>query len=111
MNKAINPDEHSGWTNYETFTVALFVDNNRPPYDQVKELAAVAMAEEYPGVWLSDQLEELVQETYLQMERREEGNRSDTDYLAYTLLKAALDRVNWRELADTWLDTVKEATG
>ncbi len=115
----INPEEVYNYRNGETSTVALFLENNRRPYDQLKMLVRVALpqhnspdndpnAHTSAVVWLADEIEKLVEQLYLQIDNREESCRTDADRLAYDLLTAALGRVDWRELARCYLDSAKE---
>jgi hypothetical protein len=117
-------EEVSGYTNYETFHVALFLENNRPQYDIAWGLAQMALDKgtesEDPNavsdglVWLEDELKELVEQRYLRIDAKEEENATkkgiafDCDTLAHELLTAALGRVDWRQLANEWLTTAKE---
>ena len=130
----INPDENTGYTNYETFAVAIFLENNhsgdsaRPgPYEKARELAKAALGRGTPNddpnaysdahVWLADKLEHLIQQTYLRVDDKEveianlpERSR-DAGYLSHSLLTAALERVNWMEIADVWITQAKEGRG
>lgn len=119
MAKVIEPV--SGYSSYETFHVALFLSNNRPQYTRVKLLAEKAHErdpEELPSPvhWLADEIQRTVEGAYLCMDEREEsaqgGRKSevarDCDVLAFSLLSAALDRVEWAEIAEEWLNIARE---
>jgi len=103
----------NGYANYETFTVALFLNNNRPQYDECIALARAVLRDrrEAPAVYLADSLKVLVVDRSLYMDSRELRCKGEGDYLAHTLLSAAVDRVNWKEIAEEWLTTAQEATG
>jgi hypothetical protein len=114
----VDPEEVSGYSNYPTFHVALFLSNNRPQYDQARELAKMAFAKgtdsadpnaQSEGIlWLADELETLVTEGYISLEAREEDAKTQSEILINELLSASLGRVNWRELAEEWASTVGE---
>jgi hypothetical protein len=108
-----------GYKNYETFHVAMFLSNNRPMYEAARRLAQAAV-NHFPDVadrnelsgcsWLdlADRLETMVEQHYLKIDERELRQRTDTDRLAFALMTAALGRVDWRELAEEWINTVEE---
>ncbi len=121
----INPHEVSGYSNYETFTIAMFLENERSgdsarqgPYESCRSLSTEALKKEtnttdpnaHPSavVWLAYKLEHLVEQTYLRMDSREGSCRTARDILAHSLLRAALDRVDWMELAYLYLNAAKE---
>lgn len=114
----VDPDEVSGYSNYPTFHVALFLSNNPPQYDQARALAKLALTKGVEStdpnayseglVWLADELETLVEQGWLMLDAREEECKTDSDTLAHSLLTAALGRVNWRELAEEWITSVQE---
>lgn len=117
MNKAIEPV--SGYSSYETFHVAMFLENNRAPYDMAYGMALIAAdrdAEELPSPihWLADELERAVSQHYLRLDAKEEENGTkrgiayDCDTLEHSLLTAALARVDWDEIAEVFLGIVKE---
>jgi len=92
---------YNGWTNYETWAVALWIDNDEDSYRERQELAR-------------------------QFERDEDDPDSEADVAGYAdaikewverdmvpdlgaslasdLLGAALSEVNWREIAESWLE-------
>jgi len=92
---------YNGWTNYETWAVALWIDNDEGSYRERQELAR-------------------------QYERDEDDPDSEADVAGYAdaikewverdmvpdlgaslasdLLGAALSEVNWREIAESWLE-------
>lgn len=81
---------HNGWTNYETWAVKLWMDNDEVSYDSLK-----------------DQLRGELAATDLAQQLKDDHNaafplqRSD---VYSDLLQNALDRVNWREIAEALLE-------
>lgn len=99
---------YNGWTNYETWNVKLWLDNEQGTYSEVTGHAAGVYAEaaedgetatDYPystnfATWLKEYVEEM---------RPDEPASMFSD-----LLSAALSEVNWNEIAVAYLDDAKE---
>jgi len=102
---------YNGWTSYETWAVNLWVDNEEGSQDWRDEIVEEAIESarcddeiiDVGGVvdCVSEQLQALIVD----------GNPllgSNSLYL--DLLTAALGEVNWREIADHWVeDALEEA--
>lgn len=101
---------YNGWKNYETWNVALWLDNDEGSYNEVRRLArGVAFDHE-------DDDEDDV------MQRQARGDLADIlkDYvtenhvpelpasMASDLLNAALSEVDWYEMAEHYLDDIAE---
>lgn len=112
------PTEVCGYTNYPTFHAAMFLKNNRTQYERVnaiaKEMAEEIVTDDILANQLADMLETLVTEHYLQVDTRSEeaakysGLKYDCEILAYQLLTAALGEVDWRQIAEEWVNHVNE---
>ena len=100
--------EYNGWTNYETCTVSLWLDNEESTYRYWREQAqrhretASESSQACDGTWtaeeatkfhLADQLEEEITE----------GAPLREPSLYNDLLSAALCEVNWQEIPENWL--------
>ncbi len=103
---------YNGYTNYETWNVALWIDNEQGPQNYWLETAAQCLADAPNAsqvaekIWtveqaakfaLADQLKEWHQENVPEIS----GCYAD-------LLGAALSEVNWDEIAGNLLDTLGE---
>ena len=107
---------YNGWTNYETWNVALWLDNEEPTYrltreamreiwdttanpTEQKRLAAKTHSDagryEF-SQWLKDFVEDMLPDLGL-------GASMWAD-----LLNAALSEVDWYEIADNWLSELDE---
>lgn len=96
---------YNGWSNYETWNVALWLDNDQGTYNYVRELATEARAESAehqdrydtrtPEGLLADRLKDLV----------EEGSPLADDASMYSdLLGAAISEVDWHEIATHYVE-------
>jgi hypothetical protein len=78
---------YNGWTNYETWNVALWIDNEPGSYEQRRDLARAAR-----NAWqLADSLRDWILE-----------DAPNLGGLYGDLLGAALGEVNWQEIAENW---------
>ncbi len=102
---------YNGWSNYETWNVALWINNDQGAYNTVEEWAAKAWEEaadpppDAPRVdrdrravhTLADQIKALV----------EEGNPLASDASMYSdMLSTAMSSVDWDEVATNWVEEV-----
>ena len=104
---------YNGWSNYETWAVSLWLDNERTSYDYWREQAeqhrqkAPTCHQVLDGIWtaaeatkfnLADQLNEV-----------EDGVPLSEASMYTDLLNASLAEVNWHEIAEHLLaDTVEQ---
>jgi hypothetical protein len=95
---------YNGWTNYETWVVNLWIDNEQGMQEYWQEQAAECLAGQDDSVadatW---RVEDLMQEWY-----GEARAACHTPGVFGDLLQAALSEVNWRELARHYVDAAKE---
>lgn len=100
---------YEGWSNYETWAVSLWLDNDEPSYrywrEQVEQHRREAgdSSRVQEGIWtpsealrfnLADQIKEVVND----------GSPLNEASLYSDLLSAAISEVNWTEIADHWLN-------
>jgi len=94
---------YQGWKNYETWLVALWLDNDEYSYnywrERTQEIWEGATADkpfsrrDRAMLELSDTLKDEVEDAAPELEG-----------IFLDLLNAALSEVDWREIADHWLD-------
>lgn len=98
---------YNGWSNYETWAVKLWLDNEYGSYSYVtgraKDLYALVIDDDdMPNAigTLADELKD----------QHEEANPlEDAEASVFTdLLRAALSEVDWREIAEAYLNDAKE---
>ena len=90
-------EQYNGWTNYETWAVSLWIDNEEPSYGYWR--AEAARYREDVEDWteaISGLAEQLKEEISDNAPTAEPSVYSD-------LLNAALSEVNWAEIAENLL--------
>jgi len=108
MEKAQDERGHNGWTNYETWAVGLWLDNEQAIYLYWREQAA-RHREEGPkapqvrdGIWTADEAARFNLADQVKEEVTDASPLSEASLYA-DLLGAALSEVDWLEIVDNWL--------
>lgn len=98
-------NKYNGWTNYETWAVALWIDNEESSYhywrDQVRACAenAPRMRQVQDGVWTTEEAIRFSLADNLR-DAFDEGSPLAGQCSVYSdLLQAALDSVEWLEIS------------
>jgi uncharacterized protein (DUF433 family) len=103
---------YNGWRNYETWAVALWLDNDEGSYRYWREVAQVVWEDSQESEERSvtgGPLFSRTEVTVQALAERLKGEVEDANPLAdggtlYSdLLTAALSEVDWREVAQNWL--------
>ena len=113
----VNPGECEGYRNYETFTIGVWLKNDRKLYDQCRIEAknTLLIVKDHgdrleglsPELAMADWLQSFV-EKKLWVDQREEKASNYADRMFVSLAQAALDRVDWRELGEEWIQDAQE---
>src|SRR6185437_6181314 len=94
---------YQGYANFPTFTIALWIDNNRRHSALIREAArAYRSREEYPDVRTAEYLQEYIERSF-----REDGVQLALDNsgsVASTLLSHVMTQVDWLGLARKYLE-------
>jgi hypothetical protein len=111
-------DKYQGWTNYETWAVKLWIDNEQGIYmywndrtDEVIEAVARGEGNKFAGTDEDRQrimLAELLKDEY---EHDAEQWMGDQSSVFADLMNAALGSVNWYEIAESLLEHARERAG
>lgn len=112
---------YNGWSNYETWSVALIVDNDEELHDQRRRLVSAvcdAVVDAYEGK--ADDLPAEQRWAVAEAARKwiagasemyaEPASDDPLSYLWAQLLGAALSEVDWSEVADAWIEDEAEVT-
>lgn len=94
----MNSKKYNGWNNYETWAVALWIDNEYSSYQYRCELLEQAK-EEYKN---EDEQESCLASS-LKNWIEEQNPIADTASLFNDLLNSALSEVDWQEIAENFL--------
>lgn len=97
---------YQGWANYETWAVALWLDNDQNSYHHARELAADArkQAEEDPVDWITPDKRAVHLLADVLKELHEDGNPLDDASVYTDLLRGALSDVDWHEVAQHYFE-------
>ena len=101
------PDqEYEGWKNYETWCVALWINNDQGTQETVLDMArackgnkGIVASVNQSHYDLSHQLKDWIEE---------QNPLADSASMFSDLLNAALSEVDWYELAESFLQDIKE---
>lgn len=99
---------YEGWSNYETWSVSLWLDNDEPSHrywrEQVERHRCEAgkSSQVRDGMWTEGEAVRFHLARQIEDEVTEASPLEDAS-LYSDLLSAALSEVNWIEIADNWL--------
>jgi len=85
---------YQGWKNYETWCVALWIDNDEGLYDHFRD-----MAKDSDIDYLADHIKDMIDDC---------NPLNDTANLYTDLLNAALSEVDWFEIAEHYKEDDEE---
>ena len=100
-------ETYSGWTNYETWNVKLWIDNEEGDYDYWNEQARECYDEEEADTY-STKEESAVYELAGRLKSFFEENTPTVTGCYADLLNGALSEVNWHEIAQAIVDDAVE---
>jgi hypothetical protein len=103
---SMNHQEYNGWTNYETWNVKLWIDNEEGNYNYWREEAhEVARHARVNQAWHgSTRLESATATLAEMLKDTHEANTPTVTGVYADLLNASLSEVNWHEIAAAMLE-------
>lgn len=113
MIQAMNEHLYNGWSNYETWTVSLWIDNDQQSYEYWREQAdaqrkaALTCSQVLNGTWTAEEAAKYNLATQLK-EEITTGSPLSTASMYSDLLNTALANVDWQEIADDYLPDLPE---
>lgn len=104
--KLEKPSDYNGWTNYETWDVKLWIDNDQASYDYWRDIAK----EIYKGSKATEYASKIEQAGFSLrdvLSNEFDNNNPLEEASTYTdLLGSALQSVNWYEIAKSIIEEV-----
>ena len=104
-------ETYNGWTNYPTWAVNLWLSNDEPLYREALERTreTIEDAHNYPTqYWTDDENRRFKTADMLKTWVTDELAPDLGASFASDLLGYALGEVDWNEIADAWIENVKE---
>jgi len=103
----MNTKQYNGWTNYETWVVNVWIDNEEGTYNYWREVAQEVSDDlETPTNGMT-RMDEAVYLLTDRLREHYEENRPELTGVYADLIGAALAEVNWREIAEHLLENVE----
>ena len=95
----MNNEKYNGWTNYETWVINIWVDNDEEIYLTIRDII-----NSYDWTGKTYELSKVLQEWY---DKKVEKLGLENGVM-HDLLTGALSAVNWYELADHYITDYKD---
>jgi hypothetical protein len=101
---------YNGWSNYETWAVKLWLDNDEGSYTYMQERSGEVLAEHTEEGKTDDDAFKSEFAEFLKNHHEEARDELNIPTSVFTdLIGAALSEVDWYEIAGAYLDEAKEA--
>lgn len=104
-----NKEKYNGWTNYETWNVKLWIDNDQGSYNHWRENAKECLDNAQASEHFTKEEQAVLDLMDILKDQYEEMNPLADNADTYTdLLNAALSEVNWHEIAKSIIEEIQE---
>ena len=106
----MNRNEYNGWTNYKTWLVNMWIDNDEGNSDMWRERANEAIAATDDRQTFEERKADAVSELEDTMKAEFEEGAESLGLTGFwvDLVNSALSEVNWREIATAILESCEE---
>jgi hypothetical protein len=104
---SMNTQQYNGWTNYETWLVSLWMDNEEGSQNYWTEIAQECY-DQSDESRSSTKEQQATYDLSKRMEEEHEENQPETTGLWADLINAALSEVNWYEIAEHYIEEVEK---
>ena len=105
----MNDTKYNGWTNYETWNVKLWMDNDEGSYQYYNDVAHNALHMASSTDYMTKEQSAAIDLAAVIKSDFEEASPLGDDASTFSdLLGAALSNVNWNEIASHLIDDVLE---
>ena len=94
--------DYQGYTNYETWAISLWIDNDQGDYSYAQSLTDLILRQRS-----EDKARFILEESFKDW-WEERNPLKDESSVFSDILITALSRVNWLEIADNWIENTKE---
>ena len=99
---------YNGWRNYETWNVALWIDNEQSTYSEAREMVREAYDDTDEDQTHEERLEEARHGLAKRLEEWVDEMKPDLGASMFSdMLNAALSEVDWQEIAENWLSEIE----
>jgi len=98
MNKNMKEEGYNGWKNYETWCIALWIDNDEGLYDELRDIIRLFVSNKSvndAASILKDWIDEM-------------NPLMDDSSMWSDLMSAALSEVDWYEIAENYLSELDD---
>jgi len=98
----MSDNKHNGWTNYETWAAALWIDNEQSSLERWQDCARQCLADASPEGCTKGEQAWFDLTDMLKTSHEEDAPEVEGVYV--DLLNAALSEINWHEIAAHLID-------
>lgn len=109
MTQTQTATDYNGWTNYETWNVALHIDNEQSSQEYWRERAYKCQAEYPHHKWNDEAKANGIRDLADELKDSHEENAPELEGTYGDLLNAALSSVNWYEIAKNMIEELEGA--
>lgn len=99
---------YNGWNNYETWNVALWIDNEESTYREARDMVREAFDDTDADQEHEERVTEATGPLAKRLEEWVDEMKPDLGASMFSdLLNAALSEVDWYEIAENWLSEIE----